>query len=230
MSRDVAFVIPTMDKPHLKICLAYLAARDRYPLADVHLVAEGKSWPEAVNIGLERAKGKDVILMDDDIFLTSRTFDAMEALFDKADIFGFKLWMPNGTLQHAGGVCSGGTIHHRFYAQPDAGQADVPLYVPHVTTSLCYIKKEVLEKLGGMATDYQGLQFEDVDFCMRALKAGFRIMYTPGPAVHLQSASKKDIPLFHTRATQNQLDLNRRFFQDEAFIKELEQYPKEVAA
>ena len=227
MKREIAYVIPSMGKPHAKLCLEYLAAH-KHPGADVHLIHEGKSWPEAVNIGLARAKGKDVVLMDDDIFLTKNTFNFSDDLYDHADVFGFKLWHSGGTLQHAGGVFANGTILHRFHGQPDEGQADVPLYVPHVTTSLCYIKAHVLEKLEGMATDYMGIQFEDVDFCFRALKAGLKLMYTPGPAVHLESASKHDLPMFRTRMLQNQIELHRRHLEDPAFVELLKTFPKSV--
>lgn len=225
--REVAFVIPSLDRPHLKICLEYLGPRK----GPVRVVTDGESWPKAVNIGLADVKGRDVVLMDDDVIISPRTFQFMDELYDKADIFGFKLWFPDGTLQHAGGLLDDGTmIRHRFYKMPDNGQAEKPCYLPHVTTSLCYIKAKVIESLGGFSEDYPGMQFEDVDFCFRAIKAGFKILYTPGPAIHMESFSKKHLPMFNIQCTKNLLELHKRHLNDPAFLEVLKGFPRPLTA
>lgn len=222
--RRPAVVIPSLGRPHLGVCLEFLKGHD---WDDLHIIQEGKSWPEAVNIGLSRVHaGQDVILMDDDIFLTPETFKNVPRHPTDSAIFGFKLWFPDGTLQHAGGEWNGQGIRHRFYQEEDRGQADQMLEVPHVTTSLCYITAQALEILKGMATDYPGMQFEDVDFCFRAIKAGIPIVYTPGPAVHMESASKKHLPLFNTRMAMNQIELGKRYLQDPEFVAKLESFSK----
>jgi GT2 family glycosyltransferase len=222
-------IIPTKDQGHSKISAMYLI---HYPFQGKRIyVRDGKNWPTAINIGLKQSDpAADVVLMDDDIFLTPESFGYLPAYYDQADIFGFKLLFPDGRLQHAGGVFSAGTVGHRFFCCPDNGIADKPLFLAHVTTSLIYIKRHVLDKLGGMAEDYPGTQMEDVDFCLRAIKAGFKIMYLPSPAVHLESATKKTHPMFRIGMAQNMLELRQRHFADAAFYNSLETYPKEVPA
>lgn len=222
--RQVDLIIPTLNKPHSKLCLEYLS---HYYFVGKHIfVNEGKNWPTAINIGLSRTdKTSDVVLMDDDIFLMPNSFSYVSAYYNDADIFGFKLLFTDGTIQHAGGVFSGGNVGHRFFREPDNGQADKRCYLAHVTTSLIYIKREVIEKIGGMAEDYPGEQMEDVDFCLRALKAGFKIMYLPSPAVHLESATKREMPHFNIKMAQNMVELRRRHFQDQEFMKKIESYP-----
>lgn len=227
--KEVIVVIPTMQRPHARLCETYLACLP-FPV-DVYWITAGRSWPEAVNLGLKEAKGRDVILMDDDVFITPETFSNFEQYYETADVFGFKLLFPDGLIQHGGGVYipTKESIGHRFFQEADAGQADAPVYTCHLTTSLVYIKSHVLETLGGMATDYPGIQFEDVDFCSRALKAGFKLLYIPNKAVHLQTASKKSLPMLSIKMMQNQNEWKKRFLGDPEFKKVLESYPQSWA-
>lgn len=221
-------IIPTLNRPHTAISAAYLKLLPPW-VGGIHLVGPeyANSWPGAINHGLAGVpKGRDVIIMDDDIFLMPDTFAKIEGMYDAADIFGFKLLYPDGRLQHAGGLFVDDKLGHRYWQQEDKGQADSPMYMAHVTTSLIYIKAHVIEKLGGMATDYPGVQFEDVDFCIRALKAGFRLLYLPSAAVHMESASKKHMDRFQITMQKNYLELRRRFFEDKETMKMLCSYPQ----
>lgn len=222
----VSVVIPSLNKPHSRLCADYLNCIP-FP-HDVYWMSEQKSWPEAVNAGFEKSKGNDVLLMDDDIFLMPSTFAGFDDYYDMADIFGFKLLFTDGTIQHGGGIYRNGIIGHMGHGQEDVGQCNQKLLTCHLTTSLIYIKSHVIEKLKGMATDYPGMQFEDVDFCMRAIQAGFKLMYLPSPAIHLESASKKHLPMFKIKFTQNMLEVQRRFFADPNFTAQLSEYPKPI--
>ena len=226
MNRVIDVVIPTLRKQHAMTCLALLR-HIPWPI-NLLLIPEGRNWSEAVNLGLSEVRGNDVVLMDDDVFLWPETFRDLNYYLDRADIFGFKLLYPDKRIQHAGGVYKDSEILHIGNGQPDGAEFNEAKYVCHVTTSLCYIKNHVIKALGGMATDYKGIQFEDVDFNMRALKAGFKILYTGFPATHLESASKRYLPNFTAKMHENQDETKRRFFGDRSFIKMLEGYPQAV--
>lgn len=220
----VDVVIPTMSKPHLAKSLSLLR-HIPWPIRLI-LVPEGKSWWEAVNIGLSEVNGNDVILMDDDVFLKPDTFKHIESVYDQGDLFGFKLLYPDGkTIQHAGGVVRNGGITHIGHGEPNDKYND-PYYVCHVTTSLTYIKNSALRALGGMATDYPGMQYEDVDWSFRAISAGLKIVYTPGEAIHLETASKRMIQGYVQKFNENYAELHKRWFSDQEFIEELSKYPK----
>jgi GT2 family glycosyltransferase len=148
----------------------------------LHLVREGTSWPSATNIGIRESTG-DVIVMDDDIVLQPGTFEFIDRNYDEADIFGFKLWFPDGRIQHAGGAWVNGAMGHFGWGEEDKGQWDGLGYRPHVTTSLAYIKRRVIENVGLFEEGWPGFQFEDVDFMFRALKKCYRILYTPGTGI-----------------------------------------------
>ena len=191
----------------------------------LHVITGGKTWAQAINIGLKQTSGNDVILMDDDVFINHETFKKVNEYYDYADIFGFKLFFPDGKIQHAGGIVRNQGIGHIGWRSEDDQKYNDPLYVCHVTTSLIYIKRHVLDKLGGM-TVMPGQQMEDVDFNFRAIKEGFKILYIPSPAIHMESATKR---FFHSF----QQDISRAYtyvvdthFKDSDFVKELISYPK----
>lgn len=196
----------------------------------LHIVTTGKTWAEAINIGLKQTGGvNDVILMDDDVFINEKTFLPLaesSEIYDAADIFGFKLYFPDGIIQHMGGIVRNGSIRHIGYGEEEKGQFSEPIYVCHATTSLVYIKRHVLDKLGGMATDIPGVQFEDVDFSFRAIKAGLKIMVLPSSATHIQSATKRLAPDFSDRAAEAFYEITQRYFSHQEFVKVLEEYPK----
>jgi len=194
----------------------------------LHLIYEGATWAQAVNIGIDESKEPgDFLIMDDDVFLREETFSLVEKHYNDADIFGFKLLFPDNRIQHAGGFVDGDAVTHFGYGGRPELYPD-PQYVAHVTTSLVYIKRHVIDKLGGMAIDIPGVQMEDVDFSFRALKAGFRILYLPGTAIHLESATKRNIfgTDFENRIKEAHSEIVLRHLNDEPFKQILGGFPK----
>lgn len=204
--RTVDVIIPSRAKLNIAGLIAGFRFLYKYGLDPrIHLILEGNSWPEAINIGLKSVEKfkNDVILCDDDIILLEATFKNLIKNYDKADIFGFQLLFPDGTVQHAGGFIGNGSVGH--YREGSKKK-----YVDHVTTSLNYIKRKVLDKVPRMAEDYPGIQFEDVDYNIRAKKEGFKIMYLPDKAIHYESATKKTDPEFYKLMNLNYEELKRR--------------------
>lgn len=228
MSDPVDIIIPTLRRTHAFSCFDKLH-NVPWPYK-LHVITTGKTWAEAINIGLKQSdKRNDVILMDDDVFITPETFLGMSEYMDDADIFGFKLIFPGGEIQHAGGIVREENIGHIGFQEEDKGQFDKPYYVCHATTSLIYIKRHVLDAIGGMAEDIPGIQMEDVDFNFRAIKAGFKILCLPGSAIHLQSASKRFIEGFDEKMGLAYEEIKKRHFSDPVFLKKVQEYPKPLA-
>lgn len=224
----VDVIIPTMRKVHAFSCIERLH-NIPWPYR-LHVITGGKSWAEAINIGLKQTDGEnDVILMDDDVFINPKTFSSLDKYYEDADIFGFKLLFTNNTIQHYGGIVRNKEIGHVGYEMENDSRFLSPLYVCHATTSLVYIKRRVLNVLRGMAEDIPGIQCEDIDFSFRALKSGFQIMVLPEDAIHLQSASKKFLPQFDEKVGIAFNEIKRRHLQDDEFVKTVESYPRKIA-
>lgn len=230
MRKVVDVIIPTLGKinpkSHPFICFENLH-HIPWPYW-VHLISGGKTWAEAINLGLLQTSGNDVILLDDDVFINGDTFKLVNEFYDKADIFGFKLFFPDKKIQHAGGIVRNQGISHIGFRDEDKDEYNKPRYVCHVTTSCIYIKRHVLDKLKGM-TIMPGQQMEDVDFNFRALKAGFKIMYLPSPAIHMESATKRFFPNFQQDIGIAYKHLTDNHFSDPEFVKLVESYPKDLS-
>lgn len=229
MSKIVDVIIPTLGKVNPKshpfICFENLHFIP-WPYW-LHVVTGGKTWAEAINIGLKQTSGNDVILLDDDVFINPTTFSLINQYYDKADIFGFKLLYPDKKIQHYGGIVRDGNIGHIGWKSEDDGIYNDPLYVCHATTSCIYIKRHVIDQLKGMSI-MPGQQMEDVDFSFRALKAGFKIMVLPSTAIHMESATKRYFPNFHGSISEAYADLKNRHFNDQAFVDLVSSYPKKM--
>jgi N-acetylglucosaminyl-diphospho-decaprenol L-rhamnosyltransferase len=74
----------------------------------------------------------------------------------------------------------------------EAGPAEQP------AGAFLMVRREVWEKLGGLDERFHPVWFEDVDFCHRALDAGYRIEYVPAvAAVHEGGHSVGRVPAGH---------------------------------
>lgn len=146
-------------------------------------------WGKAANnlLDLAAERGNDAIFLDDDVEILPTTFDSFLPHQDAAEVFGFSLLGPalNGV-----GIQSSGTILVMAKGDLILGSLDheiigmtIPVYLAHVGTCLCYIKKEVL-KSGVRFPIWGGMHFEDAAFCYDVWRNGFRCLRLPSVGIH----------------------------------------------
>jgi len=85
-----------------------------------------------------------------------------------------KIWCAGGTLSLY--RCHFGLIG---YDKIDRGQYDKLKEVDHVTGCCLMVKNEVVDKIGILDQNFVPYYCEDTDFCLRAKKKGYKIMYVP---------------------------------------------------
>jgi GT2 family glycosyltransferase len=109
---------------------------------------------------------------------------------------GAKLLYPDGTIQHAGiilGIKGVAGHSHRYMPEHSPGYFGQPNIIRNysaVTAACLLTRREVFEAVGGFNEDL-AVAFNDVDFCLEACKAGYRIVYTPYARLyHYESASR----------------------------------------
>lgn len=111
-----------------------------------------------------------------------------------------KIWFAGASIDWRTGESP-----HSGKGEIDHGQFNAAMEVDRLSGCAMLIKTEVFERIGYLDPDYF-LYFEDVDFCVRARKAGYKIIYVPQAKVwHKGSMSTKanhDSPLhayYHNR-------------------------------
>ncbi len=107
-------------------------------------------------------------------------------------VAGCKIFNPDGrTLQHAGGILhENGLTDHYGAGQADIGQFDEDRDVDYVTGAAFAFKRALVDEIGLFDPRFFPAYFEELDFCIRAARAGYRIRYCHrAEAIHHESTS-----------------------------------------
>jgi GT2 family glycosyltransferase len=164
-----------------------------------------------VNHGMRHARGRYVVLCNNDIVFFQSWLEAVEKAFDSdpdLGILGARLLYPNGTVQHAGVDKVVGQLrwHHTYGGWPgDHPRVKQSRLVWSVTGALFVVRREVLQQLGGFSTGY-ATAYEDLDYCLHAWSAGVRVGYCAELAAYHREGGtrgatadqKQDRPLLWT--------------------------------
>jgi GT2 family glycosyltransferase len=156
------------------------------------------NFSHKINAAVRETAGSHVVLFNDDLEVIES--DWLTAMLEHSQdrtvgAVGAKLLYPDGRLQHIGmllGVC--GIAAHAFHRQPAAspgyfGSAVVTRNCSAVTAACLMTRREVFDEAGGLDENLP-VDFNDVDFCLRVRRAGYRIVFTPYARLyHHESAS-----------------------------------------
>jgi GT2 family glycosyltransferase len=151
------------------------------------------------NEAVKQAIGEHVVLLNNDT--KCLTPDWIEQLlqysqYDDIGAVGAKLLYPDNTVQHAGVIIGLGGIAghaHLNRKKDDPGymfRAVVPQAIGAVTGACLMIRKDKYLGVGGLNDDF-AVAFNDIDLCLRLMKAGYRNIFTPYvQMVHYESKSR----------------------------------------
>jgi len=151
------------------------------------------------NVGIRHALeggAEFVLLLNNDTVVDPGLVDHLLRPFSGAPgvgVTGPKIYYytPADQIWFAGGqvYLARGTTRHIGIRETDHGQFDDEREVDYITGCALMARREVFETSGLLDPSYVAY-YEDVDFCMRARRAGYRILYAPGGKVwHKISAS-----------------------------------------
>ncbi len=139
------------------------------------------------NIGARQARGEHLLFLNNDTEPCSGDWlEAMIELSERRDVgaVGAKLYYPDGRLQHVGIVVGlYGAAAQVFRGAPHEhpgylGSAFTIRECSAVTGACLMTRQEVHEELGGFDETF-GVNFNDVDYCLRVQERGYRVVFTP---------------------------------------------------
>jgi len=125
----------------------------------------------------------------------------------KPDEQGKVIWYAGGIIDWDNVLAS-----HRGVDEVDKGQYDKQIETDFVSGCAMLVKKEVLEKIGLLDKRYF-LYLEDNDFCQRAKRAGFKVIYAPKACLWHLNAGSSEVggPLHDYYLTRNRMLFGFRY-------------------
>ncbi len=177
----------------------------------VHWQVMPFNFSKMVNLGAKTAKGAYLLLLNNDtqVISPSNWLEEMVGYVRREEIggVGCKLLYPDNTLQHAGIICGlGGVANHSHKHYPVEspgyiGRLNIVANYAGSTAACLMVRRAVWEALNGFDESLQ-VAFNDVDFCLRILDAGYRHVVLPHVWLyHFESKSRgvEDNPLKQQR-------------------------------
>jgi len=179
--------------------LEYFSQLSQTAHVEIHRVEGAFNFSRLNNIGVRHARGSFIALLNNDLEVkNSGWLTEMISHGARPEIgaVGARLWYPNGTMQHGGVIVGPGGVASHVHAgvRNEHGyfaRAHLTQNFSAVTGACMLVRKELYEQLGGLDETNLTVTFNDVDFCLRLSKAGYRIVWTPyAELYHHESASR----------------------------------------
>lgn len=178
---------------------------------------KNRGFAKATNQGIAGVSGKYVLLLNPDTIVSAGVVTRMAECLDEkpgVGVLGCKLVYPDGTLQSQGERFT--TPWEVFKTQilfsktwrrlvkPSSRDAMVFQSADYVTGACLMTRRKVLEQIGLLDERYF-LYGEDMEFCLRARRAGWEVgVLSTAEVVHLHSKSvETDVGLAFYQSAKN---------------------------
>lgn len=175
------------------------AVREQFPAITLLVLDTNRGFTHAVNEGASRARGDHLVLLNSDTRVAPDALRRLSLTLDEhpeLGAVGAQLFDPSGELQWSAGrdpsalwlfVMASGIARH--YARipglrrlrPAGGRhraGPAPTLVDWVPATAMAVRREAWLALGGFDPAY-ALYAQDLDFCVRLRRAGFRVALEP---------------------------------------------------
>ena len=155
------------------------------------------NFSKLINFGASKAQGDYLLLLNNDTeVITPDWIEAMveQAQRDSIGVVGAKLLFPDETIQHAGIVFDENNMPVHIFAGDYKHLYNLQLNAinnyPALTGACVMVKKQLFETLNGFDENF-AVEFNDIDFCLRATEQGLFNVYLPHVELyHYESVSR----------------------------------------
>ncbi len=193
---------------------------DQFPLVELVACQENVGFPGGNNLGLERANGRFILLLNPDTIVHEDALAKMVSYLEQnaqVGVVGPQLLNEDGSVQSSRRRFP--TLRTAFFEstwlQPYAPQAVLDDYfvrdvadgetavVQWVMGACLMTRQEVVAQVGGLDEKYF-MYSEELDYCRRIHEAGWQVVYYPQAQVtHLSGKSSEQA------VTQRHINFNR---------------------
>lgn len=152
------------------------------------------------NMAVREAEGDIVGMLNDDIEIISEGWlqeMIKHAMRPEIGAVGAKLYYDNDTIQHAGVILGIGGVaghSHKHFSKEKGGcfsRLQLVQNYSAITGACLIVHKALYESVGGFDEINLPVAFNDVDFCLKLQKQGYRNLWTPYvEAYHHESVSR----------------------------------------
>jgi GT2 family glycosyltransferase len=159
----------------------------RYPQITLLKNQRNLGFAAANNVGIGKSRGSWIVLLNPDTIATNGWVESLGrcSAVSEIGIAGPKLLRMDGRTIDSTGIVfnfKSGLSYDRGSGETDLGQFDKPESVSCLSFACAAIRREVIDTVG-LLDEKMVLYFDDIDYCVRALIAGWRVMYCPNSVV-----------------------------------------------
>lgn len=187
----------TTDTRVLDLYASYAA---RLPAFSAHVEPATFNFARAINKGISLASGEHYLILNNDIAVIEPGWlkEMVSCLaFSGTGVVGAKLLYPNGRIQHAGVIAGFGGLAGHWYLNKSRNFGG-PLNRLHlrnsmtcVTGAAMLLSGDCVRAVGAWDETSFAVAYNDVDYCLRAHKAGFNVVWTPFACLHHHESASR---------------------------------------
>ncbi len=174
----------------------------RFPDVNYVFLKANLGFAKANNVAIKRARGKYIALLNPDTYLLNPAFDVMTDYLDshpQVGAVGPKLLTPDGGLQFDAArnlpTLATEFAHnffvHKLFPRTRLGGSDYIRWWDHLDArevgalcGACMVVRSEAVKTAGLLDENFFLYWEDVEWCYRIKRAGWKVNYQPAAEVH----------------------------------------------
>jgi GT2 family glycosyltransferase/glycosyltransferase involved in cell wall biosynthesis len=180
-----------------------------------HETAQG--FVGSCNDGAAVARGRHIVLLNNDTEPTAHWLDEMLFVFENFDgvgLVGAKLIYPDGSLQEAGGIVweTGDPWNYGSKGNPFDPRYNYTRMCDYLSGAALMMPADLWRETGGLSGEFAPAYFEDTDLAFKVRAAGKKVAYAPRALVVHYEGQSNGIELTAGEGLKRFQELNRPKF------------------